>query len=353
MNDSIQLYENELSLVTKPIPKLSNPDDVLIRVAYSGVCGTDLHIIAGEFPSSTKALTLGHEFCGIIENIGTSVTTFKPGDRVVVNPNNSCNVCRYCRLGQPHFCVKGRTETVIGIFKNGGWANYCRISSSLVYKLSVNFPLRNGIFVEPISCILRGWHQLNGVKQSKNILICGAGIIGLLWANFLHHKGYRNVTISEISESRRGIAVGMKLGYQVVSPDTLKQQYESSLDNSTFNWGFDVVIDCSGSPQAIQQAFEWLRFGATFLCFGMSPKESEISINALDIMSKELKLVGSVINPFTFEPSINVVENMAKYLDYDKLGVKVFTLQDYPAALRSLKERVASKSVFKLDFNVN
>ena len=346
MNDSLQLYSEELSIVTKPIPKLSNPEDVLIRVAYSGICGTDLHIIAGEFPASTKALTLGHEFCGIIENVGSSVTTFKVGDRVVVNPNSNCNVCSYCRKGKQHFCVKGRTKSAIGIYKNGGWSNYCRVPSHLVYILPVQIPLKNGIFVEPMSCILRGWKQIDGLDQNANILIIGCGIIGLLWTCFLHYKGYRNLSLSELNKQRKEIA--SRMGLSVFTPNELKERKD--LDES---FGFDLIIDCSGSPKAIESAFEWTNLGATFLCFGMCPKESEINICPFDIFSKELKILGSLINPFTFDASVSVVHAMKDYLSYDKLGIEVFTLQDYNVALDSLKSGTTTKSVFKLDFNAD
>ena len=346
MNDSLQLYSNELSIVTKPIPKLSNPEDVLVRVAYSGICGTDLHIIAGEFPASTKALTLGHEFCGTIENVGSSVSSFKPGDRVVVNPNSSCNACSYCKKGKPHFCIKGRSQTALGVFKNGGWSNYCRVGSHLVHKLPDKIPLKNGIFVEPMSCILRGWKQIGNVDQNGNILIIGCGIIGLLWASFLHYKGYRNITLSELNEHRREMA--SRFGLNVFSPSDLKEQ--SYTDE---NFGYDLIIDCSGSLVAIEEALMWTNQGATFLCFGMCPKEGEISINPFDIFIKELKIVGSLINPFTFEASVSAVQAMEKYLSYEMLGINIYTLQDYNTALDSLKSGTATKSVFKLDFNVD
>jgi len=346
MNDSLQLYNNELSIITKPIPKVNNPDDVLIRVAYSGICGTDLHIIAGEFPSSTKALTLGHEFSGVIEKVGSSVTTFKPGDRVVVNPNNNCNKCSWCRKGNPHFCTKGRNQTAIGVWKNGGWANYCRVPENLVYHLPHQIPFRNGIFIEPISCVLRGWNQIEFVSQQARILVIGAGIIGLLWSSFLHYKGFHKMNVSEISKDRREIAKNMELGLEVFSPDQLLQQFEDGGD------GFDLIIDCSGSPKAIEEAFNMTNSGATLLLFGVCPKESKININPFEVFIKELKIVGSLINPFTFEASISAVQAMERYLSYDKLGIDIFTLQDYTVALEKLKNGQVSKSVFKLDFNV-
>ena len=350
MNDSLQLYENDLSLVTKPIPKLSNPEDVLIRVAYSGICGTDLHIIAGEFPASTKALTLGHEFCGIIENVGTSVTTFKVGDRVVVNPNNNCNVCSFCVKGKPHFCKTGGLRSTVGIWRNGGWAQFCRVPSCLVHKIAENLSFSKAALIEPYSCICRGFDQLGEIDPEANILICGSGIIGLLWASLLHFKGFRNISVSEISEKRRNMASSLNLGLKVCLPDYLVSQQRESLKSDNSDWGFDVIIDCTGVPAAIEQAFGWLQRGATFIVFGCCPKDSKVKLNPFDIFNKELKIVGSLINPFTFPTAIKVVQDMAdSYLDLERLGIKLFPLQEYSTALKSLKDGSVSKAMFAID----
>jgi len=350
MNDSLQLFEKELSLVTKPIPKVNNPDDVLIRVAYSGICGTDLHIIAGEFPSSTKALTLGHEFSGIIEKVGSSVTTFKSGDRVVVNPNNNCHVCSYCIQGQIHFCKTGGLRSTVGIWRNGGWSQFCRVPSCLVHKVPDNLPLRLAALVEPYSCICRGFHQLGEVNPEAKILICGAGIIGLLWSTLLHFKGFRNIVVSEISEKRRNMVSALNLGFTVALPDYLVSQQRESIRNGDDDWGFDVIIDCTGVPKAIEQAFNWLRRGAKFVIFGCCPKDSKIELNPFDIFNKELKIIGSLINPFTFPTAIRLTEDMAgAYLDFGKLGIQSFPLHEYSSALTALKNGVVSKALFVID----
>ena len=349
MNDSVQLFDKKLSIVTKPIPKLSNPTDVLVKVSYSGVCGTDLHILAGEFPSSSKAVTLGHEFCGIVEGVGNEVTHVKLGDRVAVNPNNNCHVCRHCVDGNPHFCNSGGIRSTVGIWRNGGWANFCRVPSVLVHKIDDSVPLKNAVFVEPFSCIARGWDNLGEVKLNSKVLVCGAGIIGLLWSSLLHFKGLRDIAISEIADKRRILAEKMNLSFKIVHPDQLEEQARAAKRYGNEDWGFDIIVDCTGAPKAIQQAFKWTRRGAKFLLFGCCPQEGEITINPFDVYNKELKLIGSLINPFTFFPAMALVRDMEKYLDYKKLGVKTFQLQDYPAALESLKKGLISKAVFNLE----
>ena len=346
MNNSVQLFEGELSMVTKPIPKISHPKDVLIKVLFSGVCGTDLHILAGDFPASNNALTLGHEFCGIIQSIGEEVFTVKVGDKVVVNPYSQCNNCHYCASGQPNYCGNGGIGLAVGIGKNGGWANYCKVPEVLVHKIPVTMPLQKGVFIEPFSCILRGWSNLGIIKNDGKILVCGGGIIGMLWSSLLHFKGYRDIVVSEVSERQRVKLLELNLGFKVVHPDGLDNIYRESVKNSSSQWGFDVIIDCTGVPRAIEQSFNWLKHGATFLLFGCCPKKLSISLSPFDIYNKELKIVGSLANPYTFPAAIAVVQDMEKYLDFEKFNIKTYDLQNYSHALNALKSGEISKAVF-------
>ena len=349
MNDSVQLFDKKLSIVTKPIPKATNPLDVVVRVSYSGVCGTDLHILSGEFPASDKAFTLGHEFCGIIHSVGLAVTHVNIGDRVVINPNSNCHICSYCAEGDPHFCKTGGIRSTVGIWKNGGWANYCRVASSLVYKVPESISLDKAVLIEPFSCIARGWVNLGTVKPNAKVLVCGAGIIGLLWSSLLHFHGCRDINLSEISEKRRAIVSNLQLAIKAHHPDSLLDKHREAVRENNEDWGFDIIIDCTGAPKAIEQSFNWLRKGAKFLIFGCCPKEGTIQLNPFQIVYKELKIIGSLINPYTFPAALALVRDMDVYLDYEKLGVKTYQLQDYPAALEALRSGLISKAIFEVE----
>ena len=348
MNTALQVWDGELSVITTPPPRVSAPTDVVVKVAYSGVCGTDLHVLAKEFPCA-KSVVLGHEFSGVVTEIGTEVKHCSVGERVVINPNSSCGNCHYCFKGQPHFCPVGAINNTIGLWRNGGWAHFCRVPASQVHPIPTQITLEAAVFVEPISCILRGWDQLAPLPTDADILICGAGIIGLLFASIAHFRGYRRVILTEILEQRRALASGMKLGFNIVYPESLEILHKRGITNNDVTWGFDAIIDCTGSPEAIQQAFNWLRHGATFCIFGCCPKTSEIKINPSDVVFKEIKLVGSLINPFTFPRALQLVQDMSKdYLDYKKLGVGMFKLGDYAQALSTLKSGKISKAVFEI-----
>lgn len=267
----------------------------------------------------------------------------------MVNPNSSCGKCHYCFKGKPHYCPTGGIRSTIGLWRNGGWANFCRVPAAQVFPIPTQITLQAAVLVEPMSCILRGWDQLMPLPTDADILICGTGIIGLLFACLAHFSGYRRVVLSEVSEKRRSLASGLKLGYSVVHPDELDGVFKRAISKNEQSWGFDAIIDCTGAPKAIEQAFKWTRYGAIFVLFGCCPKNSQITLNPLDIAMKELKIIGSLINPFTFPRAIQVVQDMAeKYLNYDKIGVQLFKLENYMQALASLRKGQIAKAVFEI-----
>ncbi|XP_068239023.1 D-altritol 5-dehydrogenase-like [Palaemon carinicauda] len=337
----------KLSLINKDVPGAKDLTSgyILIKVAYAGICGTDLHIIQKEFRSADKVI-LGHEFSGTVVKIGPNVDHVKVGNKVVVDPNSHCDQCRFCYRGQPNFCSKGLAVS-IGVCKDGGFSDYCLVPAKHVIKLPDSFPLDKGALCEPYSCIIRGWDNLGTISDDSQILILGAGIIGLLWASLFHHHGYYDVTITEISEGRRKLAMGLNLGYQVHHPDDVQRKF-AGVDTGLE--GYDIIVDCTGVPKAIESAFPLLRCGGKFCMFGCCPKVSEITINPADIMLKELTIVGSQVNPFTISKAVSLVNNMSeRYLDFERLGIGFYSLEKYEEAMQMLKTGQISKAMFAFD----
>ncbi|KAG5880768.1 hypothetical protein JTB14_012648 [Gonioctena quinquepunctata] len=335
---------NKLELVQIPVPKVSNPEDVLIKVAYSGVCGTDLHIIQGEFPCNTKeAFTLGHEFSGTVVDVGSDVTIFKKGDKVAVDPNSGCMSCHFCHSGKPHLCPKGGICSTIGIFRNGGWANYALVPMNQIHKLNDNITLEQAGLAEPLSCLAHGWNIISPVTVGMRILVTGAGIIGNLWVCNLHLHGHRNVTVSEPNLARLNQLKKLNTGYNLITPEQLKKNQESDP-----GYLFDVIIDCSGYPPAIEHAVSLLEKGGKLCCFGVAPPHAEIKIKPFDLFMKELKIFGVLTNPFSFPKSLGLLEAMGdRYLNYENLGIGKFALKDYSSALELLKKGVLAKAIFE------
>ncbi|CAL7951748.1 unnamed protein product [Xylocopa violacea] len=334
---SFDVKSHTLALRRAEVPK-PGPKEVLIRVAYSGICGTDLHIIEGAFPCKKEGfLTLGHEFSGVVSEVGSSVRTIKVGQKVAVDPNSACNTCTYCHGGTYQYCSAGGINNTIGIYRDGGFSTHAVIPESQVHILPDGVDLQQGALAEPLSCLAHGWRRLNGVDVGNKVLIIGAGIIGLLWTCMLHLRGLKKtVTVSEPQEKRRQLVSKMDLDYETTGPQQLKGSY-------------DVIIDCSGSAPAVEGALPLLGPGGRLCVFGVANPLAKFSIEPFQIYMKELTIIGVNINPFSFPKGLGLLQAMAdKYLSYEKLGIKVFSLSQYREALDALKRGEISKAVFKL-----
>jgi D-arabinitol dehydrogenase (NADP+) len=334
------LYYNrpgKLRLLDLPVP-VPRADEVLVEVGYSGICGTDLHILKDESPAANQVIP-GHEFSGRVVDSGVSVHHLRKGDRVVIDPNTYCGACEFCHHGQVHFCLNNKP---IGVFRNGGWAQYCAVPAALVHPVKADTDLAWAALTEPLSCILHGWDRIQPVLPQQRTLILGAGLIGLLWSLILRRFGITNLIISEPVANRRKFA--RKLQFNCLNPD---QVYQS---NSAEQNGFDIIIDCSGNPTAIEQALNRLNPLGKLLFFGVCPQNSSISIDPFKIFQMEWTLYGSIINPFTFARALEIMPLIKT--PFSDLGVITFTLSEYKKALAAARSGMYTKVLFKLNENL-
>lgn len=324
-----------------PKAQIQNPDDVLIQVAYAGVCGTDLHIMEGHFPCKPDGdVVLGHEFSGRVVAIGAQVTNVKVGDQVSVDPNQGCMVCGDCRYGNVHYCRDGGLNNTVGIYRNGGFAQFVVVPDVQVHKLPSELSLMQGALTEPLSCIVHGWDKLQPIPVGKKILILGAGIIGNLWISILQGQGHRKITMSEVNKSRLDHIQKYFSGVECVTPDQLLKR----VDNEE---SFDLVIDCSGNGKAIEQGVSVLKTGGTMCIFGVASPETRISIAPYELFAKELTIMGVKINPFTFPKALGLMQSLCdQFLVYEKLGIKVFKLSEFEKAIEDLKKGTIAKAMF-------
>lgn len=326
-------YNRPGKLILKDLP-LPEPaaDEVLVKVSHAGICGTDIHILAEEAPAA-PVVVLGHEFSGAIAATGKNVTHLKPGERVCVDPNNYCGHCDYCRNGEVHFC---RNLKPVGVFRDGAWAEYCVAPVNQVYPLPDAVPPDWGALCEPLSCIVHGWDRLQPISPDSRILILGGGIIGILWGLMLRQYRLDTLLFSEPLENRRKIL--MELDFSAVTPKEAAETFREEKQ------GFNVIIDCSGVPAAVEEALDWMAPLGKFLFFGVCPQDSYIKISPFQIFKKELTLVGSVINPFTFSRAIRLIEEIQRPLN--SLGVKEYPLSEYQSAIEEVKSGRVTKGMF-------
>ncbi|XP_968542.1 uncharacterized protein LOC656956 [Tribolium castaneum] len=338
--------ERNLALNKVPIPEVRNPLDVLIKVAYAGICGTDLHILAGEYPCRQMgAITLGHEISGTVVEVGSDVVHFRKEDKVAIDPNSGCKRCTFCHAGKPHFCKLGCGTNTIGIFKDGGWAQYVLCPEEQVHKLPQNLTLEQAVLAEPLSCIAHGWDITSPLIVGEKILLLGAGITGALWACVLHLQGHRTVVVSEPNTTRLEMMRKLNTNYKMVTPEQLKKNAQKDPE-----WySFDVVIDCSGDVGAIEQGFSLMNSGGKLVVYGVAPPANKISISPYDIFRKEITIVGVRTNPYTFKKALDLIASLgSRYLSHTALGVKPFLLSEYQEAIDTLKKGTIMKAVFRM-----
>ncbi len=282
-----------------PVPRVGD-NELLVRVATCGICGTDIHIYEGEAPLASLPVIPGHEFCGRIEKVGSAVTDVAAGDTVVVEPNLFCGQCHFCRTGKKHFCVNWAG---VGVTRDVGFAEFACVPRQAVYALPEGVSFKKGAFFEPVACVLHGIERV-GVLPGDSVVVCGAGSIGLVFVQVLKRVSAGQVVVSDLDPAK--LEVARELGADVtVNP--AEADLKTVVMERTGGFGAEIAIDASGSPEAISTLFELVKHTGKILLFGVSPENARIKVRPFDIYRRELTIVGSFTNPYTNEAALNLL----------------------------------------------
>ena len=278
------------------------PHDVRIQVAACGVCGTDVHIYHGDKGSAevTPPVVLGHELAGTVTELGADVTTLQVGDHVAVDPNAYCGQCHYCRIGKKQLCT---ALHAIGVNENGGFAEYCTAPEAQCYRVSTDVPLEYAAMAEPLACCLHGIDRAQ-IRTGDTVLVIGGGAIGLLMVQLAKLSGASQVLLSEPVAARR--KVGLQLGANAAI-DPVHENLNERIQKLTGVDGVDVVIECVGNTIATAQAFAAAKRGTTLLLFSVPKAGATHPLSLEDVYQKELKIVGSMINPDTHQRAVDLI----------------------------------------------
>src|SRR5215469_6132263 len=252
-----------LSLEAAGVPAAC-PTDVLVRVTATSICGTDLHIYGWERWSQGRIkppVTLGHEFCGVIEKVGGEVTALKSGDFVSAEMHVNCGHCHQCRVGEAHICPNVK---IIGIDQDGAFAELVKIPASNIIKLDPAIPERYGAILDPLGNAVHT--VLAGTIAGQTVLVTGCGPIGLMSIAVAQACGSSTVFATETNEQRRAMA--RKMGADVVIHPAAEDAVKTIL-SETGGTGVDVLLEMSGNPTAIQQGFKALRAGGRASLLGI------------------------------------------------------------------------------------
>ncbi len=272
----------DVMTVDDPTP---GPRDVVVDVAACGICGTDLHILDGEFAPSLPIIP-GHEFAGTVAAVGSQVTELKTGQHVAVDPSLYCNECHYCRLGRNNLCERWNA---IGVGVPGGAAEFALAPVANCVVLPDHVRVEDAALIEPLSCAIRGYDVLSS-QLGSHVLIYGSGTMGLMMLELAKRCGAASVDVVDLNPSRLETAVTLGCSNAVTSPDEVDRPR-----------GWELVIDATGVASAIQDGLRRVAPGGTFLQFGVTETSTTVEIEPYRIYNKEITIVGSMAVLHSFE----------------------------------------------------
>ncbi len=336
MKSAVFYGKHDLRVEEHEMPKVG-PKDVLIEVKACGVCGTDVHIYEGDKGAAevTPPTILGHEFSGVIAEVGSEVTNYKAGDRVCIDPNCYCGACEPCRNGVVHYCehMIGYGTTV-----NGGFAEYCAVNERQVYKLGDNTSFEQGAMTEPVACCLHGMDMCE-IRPGHQVVVIGGGMIGLLMLQLSRLAGAAKVALLEPVESKR--EVGKKLGADICI-DPIHEDVKARLKEEGMTW-VNTVIECVGRPSTIEQAIDIAGNKAVVMMFGLTKPDETISVKPFEIFRKELVLKASYINPYTQKRALDLIDSGR--LDVSSMVYEVADLDELADILSNPELRAKGKYI--------
>jgi 2-desacetyl-2-hydroxyethyl bacteriochlorophyllide A dehydrogenase len=326
-NHKLEIIEKEL--------RPAGAGDVLIKIDSATICGTDLHIVDGNF-NCKHGTVIGHEFSGYVMEKGEAVTACQTGDLVTVEPHKFCGVCKFCRVGKIQQCLN---KQAYGVHLDGGFGQYVIVPQDVVYPVPAGITPEEAALVEPVGCTLHGIEQV-GVNAGDTVLILGGGVIGILLTKMARLHGAAQVIVSEPVAHRR-----QKLlehgATQVIDPSA--EDVLERVMALTGGLGADVVIEAAGRAETAAAAPRYAGRAGRILFFGVVPPDKRIEVSPNEIYTKELKIIGSAINPFVHYRAIQLL----KQLNVRDLVTHTFPLSQINEALEAARHSVGLKICVK------
>ena len=328
-----------------PVPEIT-PDQVLIRVEYVGICGSDVHYFhdgrCGTFVVGEEPFMLGHECAGTIVEVGSEVKNLVAGDRVCVEPGITCGKCEHCKSGEYNLCPDVKFLATPPI--QGCNEGYLAFPAELCYKLPDNMSTRVGALIEPLSTCMYS-ARLSEVTVGDTVVILGAGCIGLLIMMCCKARGASKVIICDLENIRLEKAKELGADYTVNSREA---DVLAEVERLTNGRGADIVIEAAGNKVTIAQTPFLVRQGGLILLVGMSAEE-EITYNFGQIMAKEARIKSQFRFVNTFPTAIAAVES--GLIPLEKIVTHEFSFNDIQKAYETCiydKSNVV-KALVKID----
>lgn len=330
-------YDN---MVYKEIPDPQAVGDLVkIKIAYSGICGTDLHAFKGTYSSTKPPVVLGHEFSGVVTEIGPEVKNIKVGDRVTSETTfATCGVCPSCLEKDYNLCASRKG---IGTNVNGSMAQYVVSREESVHKLPENVTLLSASLTEPLACGVHASIEKGHVKKGDICVVFGVGAIGQMVAQVAKSQG-ATVIVAGMSTDTERFAIALKNGADRVV-DQSKEDLKAVVDDMTNGYGVDISFECSGAVPAANKALEITKRKGRVIQMGVFPESKELIYTDL-ILHKEIEYVGSRSQkPSSWITSLDLLEKGT--VIPEKIITKIVPLENWRDAFASQMRGEGVKAV--------
>lgn len=324
----------EFELVDAPLP-VPGPGQVLLKVLMTGVCGTDLHLHAGEFAPSYP-LTPGHEIVGEVVELGAGLSTLKLGQRVTVDNARGCGECADCRRGMAVACEHTQAQ---GVNAQGGFAEYVCSHAGQCYPAD-DLSVEEAVFAEPLSCVVHGVDAI-GMRPGAHALVFGAGPTGLLLAQLLRAAGAASVTVAAPTQFKLDVAERLGLDTFRVDRDNPEATVEEL--SRRVREGFDVVADATGQVSVLTQAMRLVRDAGTIVVYGMADESARWEVSPYEIFRREIRIQGSFAQSNEFDRTMRWLRSDA--IRTESMITHRYSLDQYAEALSATRSSECLKAV--------
>ena len=314
-------------------------NDVLIRVNRTAICGTDIHIFQWDDWASRTIpvpMAVGHEFSGEIVEIGSEVKGFSPGDRVSAEGHVTCGVCRNCRAGRRHLCAN---SDGIGVNRPGAFAEYVSVPAFNVFKLPDDISDDMASILDPFGNAAHTALSFDVVGE--DVLITGAGPIGIMAVAIARFCGARHVVITDVNDYRLGLA--RKMG-ATVALNVTRESIDDTMQNLGMTEGFDVGMEMSGNPSAFRDMMRTMHHGGKVALLGIPPGDMAIDWN--EVIFKGLELKG-IYGREMFETWYKMASMLQSGLDISPIITHRFPVDDYQEAFELMESGQSGKVILE------
>ncbi|MEM7538886.1 MAG: zinc-dependent alcohol dehydrogenase family protein [Chloroflexota bacterium] len=315
---------NQTEVVDLPTPSIGS-DDLLIQVKASGICGTDIHILKGEYELAVFPMVPGHEFSGDVVAVGENVTRFKVGDRVTADPNIPCNRCEACQRNEPNQC---ENLAAVGVTRDGAFAEYVSVPESVTFPIG-DLSYSDAALIEPLACVAWGLQRVQ-IQAGNRVLLFGAGPMGCLLAQAISAAGASQVDVTDVNPARLAVMEELGITHTILAGELPKKAKAFAPK------GYDVVVDATGVPAVIEQTMRYVRPRGKIWLFGVAPDDAMASFSPYEIFRKDLSLIGSFAVSRTFHEAIMMI-NSGK-INLAPLVSHTLPLDEFEEGLRLARE---------------